>query len=79
MNRGDYIKLLIEAFGLVPHKIRSYKTKSFGGQYRISTGWEIVACDNSGVIVIDIVTPEGFNDAVKKIIHDASIRGFTVE
>ncbi|WP_421801780.1 hypothetical protein [Flagellimonas sp.] len=70
MSKKEFLELLIKTFGLIPYKVKHYRTDSAGGQFQIKTGWEVIANDTEGNNVFTVETPEGFNDAVKEIIDE---------
>lgn len=71
MSKKQYLELLIQTFGLVPYLVRSYRTDGCGDQFQIAYGWEIIAHDQSGKFAFSIMTPEGFNDAIKMILEES--------
>ncbi|MDD4515435.1 hypothetical protein [Massilibacteroides sp.] len=68
MSKKQYLELLIKTFGFVPYKVQSYRTNGCDDQFQVGVGWEVIVHDQYGKFAFEIMTPEGFNDAVSEII-----------
>lgn len=64
-----FLKLLCMSAGLKNIKIETYRTDGCEGMYAISIGYKVSALDKGGKLVVNVETPEGFNDAVRETMQ----------
>ena len=63
-----FLELLCRTAGFENIKVDTYRTDSCGGMYEVGVGYKITATDKQGNLVVNIKTPEGFNDAVSEVM-----------
>ena len=76
--KKKFLTLLAMSYGLSDIEISTYRTLSCGGQYAVAVGWKMKCKDGDGATIVDIATPEGYNDLLYEFLKLMSELGMEV-